>query len=171
MAECGGRAWLFGDDINTDSLAPGLYMKGPIEEMARHCLETIDPGFAAAARPGDVVVGGRNFGMGSSREQAAEALRHLGIEAVVAISFAGIFYRNALNLGLLAVVCADSGRIKSGDRVRVDAEGGRVSNLSTGDSYACEALPSHLLEMVRDGGLVPHLKKKIARGVRADGRE
>lgn len=162
MGERGGRAWLFGDDIDTDSLAPGLYMKGPIEELARHCLETLDPGFAAGARPGDVVVGGRNFGMGSSREQAAEALRHLGIAAVVAKSFAGIFYRNALNLGLLAVVCAESGRITAGDRLVLDAAGGRVSNLSTGDSYACEPLPSHLLEMVRDGGLVPHLEKKLA---------
>ena len=163
MGERGGRAWLFGDDINTDALAPGLYMKGPIEEMARHCLETIDPGFAAAARPGDVVVGGRNFGMGSSREQAAEALRHLGIAAVVAISFAGIFYRNALNLGLLAVVCAESARIRPGDRLRIEAERGMVSNLSTGDSYACEPLPAHLLEMVGDGGLMPHLKKKLAK--------
>ena len=162
MGERGGRAWLFGDDIDTDSLAPGIYMKEPIEELARHCLETVDPGFAAGARPGDVVVGGRNFGMGSSREQAAEALRHLGIAAVVAISFAGIFYRNALNLGLLAVICPESGRVTAGDRLLLDAEGGRVCNLSTGDGYPCEQLPPHLMEMVLDGGLVPHLEKKLA---------
>lgn len=91
-----GRAWVFGDNIDTDVLAPGLYMKGSIAELARHCLEAVDPRFAAEARPGDIVIGGRNFGMGSSREQAVMALRELGVGAVIARSFAGIFYRNAL---------------------------------------------------------------------------
>ena len=163
MTSEGGRAWVFGDDIDTDVLAPGLYIKGPIEELARHCLENVDPSFAANVKPGDVVVAGKNFGMGSSREQAADALRHLGVVAVLARTFAGIFYRNALNLGLLALVCTDTGRIRQGDRLAVDAEAGVVRNLTTGESCACEPLPAHLMQMVRDGGLVPHLERKLAR--------
>ena len=162
MGGQGGRAWVFGDDIDTDTLAPGLYLKRPIDEMARHCLEAVDPGFAAGVAPGDVVVAGRNFGMGSSREQAVEALRHLGVDTVVAESFAGIFYRNAFNLGLLALICPGVGRIGAGERVAVDGEAGAVRNLSTGETWACEPVPAHLMDMVRAGGLVPHLKKRLA---------
>ncbi|MGH8680446.1 MAG: 3-isopropylmalate dehydratase, partial [Burkholderiales bacterium] len=87
-----GRAWVLGDNVDTDALAPGKYMKFGIEEIAKHCLEAVDPGFAAGVRPGDVVVGGRNFGAGSSREQAPQALKHLGVAALVAESFAGLFH-------------------------------------------------------------------------------
>lgn len=159
-----GRAWVFGDDVDTDVLAPGKYMKAGIEELARHCLESVDPAFAGGVRPGDVVVGQRNFGAGSSREQAPQALKHLGIAALVAESFAGLFYRNALNLGLPAVVCEQARRIRSGDSLRIDAEAGRIENLSTGEVFACEPIPPHLMQMVRDGGLVPHLERRIARG-------
>ena len=110
-----GRIWKFGDDIDTDVLAPGLYMKGPIGELAKHCLEALDPAFAREARPGDIVVAGRNFGMGSSREQAAMALKALGIAAVLAKSFARIFYRNAMNLALPVLVCPEAGAIKAGE--------------------------------------------------------
>lgn len=156
-----GRAWVYGDDVDTDLLAPGAYMKSGIKTLAAHCLEAIDPGFAAAVRPGDLVVGGRNFGMGSSREQAAQALRHLGVAAVVARSFAGIFYRNALNLGLVALVCPEAERVRAGDRLAVDAEAGRLVDHTTGETLACEPIPAHLLAMVRDGGLVPHLEKRL----------
>ena len=108
MSGAGGRAWRFGDDIDTDVLAPGIYMKKPIAELAQHCLEVVDPRFAKEVRPGDIVVAGRNFGMGSSREQAAQALIALGVAAVLAKSFAGIFYRNALNQGLLAAPATGS---------------------------------------------------------------
>src|SRR5690606_32860613 len=111
--------------------------------------------FAKTVRPGDIVVGGENFGMGSSREQAAMALRHLGVAAVVAKSFAGLFFRNALNLGLVALVCPAADRIRPGDRLSVDAEAGRITNLTTGETYACEPIPPHLVEMIRDGGLLP----------------
>jgi 3-isopropylmalate/(R)-2-methylmalate dehydratase small subunit len=158
-----GKAWIFGDNIDTDSLAPGKYMKLGIEEIAMHCLESVDATFAARVAVGDVVVGGRNFGLGSSREQAAAALRHLGVVAVVATSFAGLFYRNALNLGLAVLTCPEAARIQAGDELRVDAEAGRIVNKTTGDVLACERIPSHLLEMVRDGGLLPHLEKKLAR--------
>jgi 3-isopropylmalate/(R)-2-methylmalate dehydratase small subunit len=155
------RAWVFGDNLDTDVLAPGRYMKFGIEEIARHCLESVEPGFAQEVKPGDVVVAGRNMGAGSSREQAPAALKHLGVAALVAESYAGLFYRNALNLGLPAVVCAAAKKIRSGDRVQVDPEGGKVVNMTTGETLACEPIPSHLMQMVRDGGLVPHLEKRL----------
>lgn len=156
-----GRAWLFGDNIDTDVLAPGRYMKAGIEEIARHCLEAVDPAFAREVRPGDVVVGGRNFGAGSSREQAPQALKQLGVAALVAESFAGLFHRNALNLGLPSLVCAQAKRIRAGDRLRVDAEAGRIENLTTGETIACEPIPAHLMQIIRDGGLLPHLEKRL----------
>lgn len=156
-----GRVWKFGDNIDTDVLAPGLYMKSPLAELAKHCLEAIEPRFAKEVKPGDIVVGGRNFGMGSSREQAVMALRELGIGAVVAPSFAGIFYRNALNLGLLALVCADAAHIRADAVLAVDAENAELHDLDTGKRYACEPLPAHLLQMIADGGLLPSLEKKL----------
>lgn len=163
MSDGTGRAWVFGDNVDTDVLAPGQYMKSGIDELARHCLESVEPGFAGNVQAGDVVVGRRNFGTGSSREQAPEALKQLGVAALVAESFAGLFYRNALNLGLAAVVCPDAQRIRAGDRVRVDPEAGRIENLSTGEVLACEPIPAHLMQMLSDGGLVPHLEKRLAR--------
>ena len=157
------RAWVFGDNVDTDVLAPGRYMKFGIEEIARHCLEAVDPSFASNVKPGDVVVGGRNFGAGSSREQAPQALKVLGVEAVIAPSFAGIFYRNALNLGLVVLECADAGRIQPGDDVAVDPEAGRIENRTRGETLACEPIPAHLMAMVRDGGLLLHLEKRLAR--------
>ena len=158
-----GRVWRFGDNLNTDVLAPGAYMKFGIEEIARHCLEAIEPRFAKEVQPGDVLVAGRNCGTGSSREQAPQALKHLGVAALVAESFAGLFYRNALNLGLPALVCAEAKRIRADDRLRVDAESGRIDNLTTGETIACEPIPPHLMQMIRDGGLLPHLEKRLAR--------
>ena len=158
----GGRAWLFGDYIDTDALAPGLYMKGSIEELASHCLEAVDVDFATNVALGDFVVAGRNFGMGSSREQAAQALKHLGVTAVLARSFAGIFYRNALNLGLPAVECDATDTISAGDRLRIDLAVGKIENLTQGAVFACEPIPKHLLGLVCDGGLVPHLEKRFA---------
>jgi 3-isopropylmalate/(R)-2-methylmalate dehydratase small subunit len=155
------RAWVFGDDIDTDVLAPGRYMKAEIAEMARHCLEAIDPSFASSVKPGDILVAGRNFGAGSSREQAPAALKHLGIAALVAESFAGLFYRNALNLGLPALVCRDAKRIRSGDELKIDYERGAILDLTTRETFAFEPIPGHLMEMVRDGGLLPHLEKRL----------
>jgi 3-isopropylmalate/(R)-2-methylmalate dehydratase small subunit len=149
--------------VDTDALAPGQFMKFGIEEIARHCLEAVEPGFAAAVRPGDVVVAGRNFGAGSSREQAPQALKALGVAALVAESFAGLFYRNALNLGLPALACRDAKRIRAGDRVRVDAEAGRIDDETTGETLACEPIPPHLMQMIRDGGLLPHLEKRLGK--------
>jgi 3-isopropylmalate/(R)-2-methylmalate dehydratase small subunit len=162
VSERFGRAWVFGDNVDTDALAPGAYVKYGIEEIARHCLESIDPAFAANVRPGDVLVGGRNFGAGSSREQAAEALRHLGVATVVAPSFAGIFYRNALNLGLLALVCPSAGRIPAGARVMIDREVAQLVDVDTGTVHRCEPIPAHLRALVEAGGLVPWLERRLA---------
>jgi 3-isopropylmalate/(R)-2-methylmalate dehydratase small subunit len=158
--EC-NRAWVFGDNIDTDVMAPSAYMMKSVEEVAKHCLEAVDPAFAQSVRPGDAFVAGENLGIGSSREQAPQALMLLGIRAVLAKSFARIFYRNALNLGLPALVCAQTDRINKGDALRIDPLGGSVDNLTTGERLACEPLPAHLLEMIGDGGLLPHLKKRL----------
>ncbi|MGE5639760.1 MAG: 3-isopropylmalate dehydratase [Clostridia bacterium] len=157
------KAWVFGDNVDTDAIAPGRYMKGGIDELAKHALESLDGSFSKSMRPGDFVVAGRNFGCGSSREQAPEALRHLGVAALIAESFAGLFYRNALNLGLPAVACPQAKRIRPDDRLAVDFSGS-VKNLTTGETYACEPIPPHLLEMVRDGGLLAHLEKRLKGG-------
>lgn len=157
-----GRVFLFGDDIDTDQLAPGAFMHGGIEALARRCLETVRPGFAEAARPGDIVVAGRNFGMGSSREQAAEALRHLGVAGVVALSFAGIFYRNAINLGLPVMVAADLGSIEDGDLAELDVESGELRLIEKHEVLRLEPLPGNLKRLLADGGLVPHLKNRFA---------
>lgn len=157
-----GRVFLFGDDIDTDQLAPGQYMKGGIEMLSQHCLEPVRPDFAGSVRPGDIVVAGRNFGMGSSREQAAEALRHLGIAAVVARSFAGIFYRNAINLGLPALIAADIADISDGDAVEFDLEAGELRLKAKRKIVKLEPLPDNLKRMLADGGLVAHLKKRFA---------
>jgi len=157
------RAWVLGDNVDTDAIAPGRYMKFGIAEIAPHCLEALLPEFARGVKPGDVVVGGRNFGAGSSREQAPAALKHLGVTALVAESFAGLFYRNALNLGLPAVVCAEARRIRDGDLLRVSFEQGEIANLTTGETLQCEPIPAHLMQMVRDGGLLAHLEKRLGR--------
>lgn len=158
-----GRIFLFGDDIDTDQLAPGAYMRGGIEELAAHCLEGIRPDFASGVRPGDILVAGRNFGMGSSREQAPEALRHLGIAGVVALSFAGIFYRNAINLGLPVLVAADISPVADGDAGVLDMAAGELRLPERGEVIRLESLPENLRALLADGGLVPHLKKKFAK--------
>ena len=162
MSERFGRAFVYGDGINTDMLAPGIYMKHPITTIAAHCLESVDPDFARTVKPGDVVVAGQGFGIGSSREQAAEALKHLGVVAVLARSYGGIFYRNALNFGLPVLVCADVGEIGAGDLVSVDAATGAVRNQTRGVTLTASPLPQFLLDMISDGGLVPHLEKRFA---------
>ncbi len=157
------KAWVFGDNLDTDVIAPGRYMKFGIEEIAKHCLESVAPAFATEVKPGDAVIAGRNMGVGSSREQAPEALKHLGVSALVAESFAGLFYRNAINLGLPAVVCPQAKRIQPGDELRIDYERGRLANLTRGEELACEPIPAFLMTIIRDGGLMPHLEKKLAR--------
>lgn len=163
MKGISGRVFVFGDDINTDVMAPGLYFKAPMEEMARHCMEAVDPAFAREVRPGDIVVAGRNFGVGSAREQAAMALTHLGVGAVLARSFGRIFYRNALNFGLPVLVFPEAGLIRPGEVLAVDPVSGRIERPASGDSWVVQGLPAHLMEMVGAGGLMPWLKLRLAK--------
>ena len=161
MKQRAGCAWVFGDDINTDVMAPGLYFKSSMEEMAKHCLETVNPDFARQVQPGDIVVAGRNFGVGSAREQAVMALTHLGVGAVLAVSFGRIFYRNALNFGLPALAWPEAWTVLQGDRLRVDPVAGRIENERSGALHAVPGIPAHLMAMVEAGGLMPWLKIRL----------
>lgn len=161
-----GHAWVYGDNIDTDQLAPiHSYKNREAGEGCKFCLESLDPDFAGAVEEGDIFVAGANMGIGSSREQAPLHLKLLGIRAVLAKSFSRIFYRNTLNFGVPALICADVGRINRGDRLRVDPLQGRIDNLTTGETLTCEPLPEHLMEMIGNGGLMGHLKKKLKQEV------
>lgn len=157
-----GKAWVFGDEINTDVMAPGLYFKSSMEEMARHCLEAVDPGFAASVAPGDIVVAGHNFGVGSAREQAALAFRHLKVGAILAESFGRIFYRNALNFGVPALFFPQSADIDPGDVLAVDPVTGSIENRNSGQRYTVDGIPEHLMQIIQAGGLMPWLKHRLA---------
>ena len=141
-------------------MAPGAWMQHGIEVIAQHCLETLRPEFAAQVRPGDVIVAGPDFGIGSSREQAAAALRHLGVAAVIAPSFAGLFFRNAFNLGLLLLACRDCERIAEGESLGVDAASGRITR-ADGEVLQADPTPPFLLDMVAAGGLLPQLQRRF----------
>ena len=157
------KVWHVGDDIDTDALAPGAFMQHDIDVIAQHCLENVLPEFATQARPGDIIVAGRNFGIGSSREQAAAALVHLGIAAVVAPSYSGLFFRNAFNLGLLLLTCPKTDMLRNQELV---APVGIAQTLyyASGLTVECEPVPEFLLTMARDGGLLASLKKRKSRG-------
>ena len=155
------RVWKFGDNINTDILAPGVYIKSPIDELASHCLESIDPSFASKVAEGDVIVAGNNFGMGSSREQAAQVLRELGITAVIAVSFGGIFYRNAFNIGLPAIISKDVLKITTDHQIKLDLKAGRIRNVTTNRDLVGEKVPENLLTLIEAGGLVPYLEYNL----------
>ena len=157
-----GKAWVFGDEMNTDTMAPGRYFKEPIEVLAQHCLEVVDPDFAKRVEPGDIVVGGRNFGVGSAREQAAMAFRHLGVGAILAVSFSRIFYRNAINFVLPLLVFPQAADTEAGAVLEVDPVAGIIRNESSGETYEVDGIPQHLMQMIEVGGLMPWLKQKYA---------
>ncbi|MBU2549861.1 MAG: 3-isopropylmalate dehydratase small subunit [Proteobacteria bacterium] len=157
-----GRAFVFGDDVDTDAIIPARYLNTTDPaELAEHCMEDADPDFASTVRPGDVIVAGKNFGCGSSREHAPVAIKAAGVGCVVAASFARIFYRNAFNTGLVLVESADAaGGVAPGETIEVDLEAGRISNLSRDRIFSFEPVPPFMLELVNDGGLMPYLMKK-----------
>ena len=157
-----GRALVFGDDISTDQITPGKYLKLTEAEAALHAMEGIDPTFTTRVRQGDLLVGGRNFGSGSSREYAASSLRIAGIAAVIAPFFARIFFRNAINQGLAVLECADAGRIREGDELEVDVVAGEVRDLTQGLVLPATKLPPHILELIAAGGMVPWLEHWLA---------
>jgi 3-isopropylmalate dehydratase small subunit len=157
-----GRVWKYGDNINTDIISPGQYMSLPVEKQAVHAMEAIDPDFAKKVQPGDILVAGNNFGSGSSRETAQMVLKHLQIGAIIADSFARIFYRNSINVGLPVVEMVNTSVIQEGDEIEVDLLAGRIINHTQGTEYKGTKLPEHLIEMVTLGGLEPYLAKKLS---------
>lgn len=159
-----GRAWKFGDDIDTDAIIPGRYLviNDPLE-LAEHLFEGVRPEMATQLRKGDIIVAGENFGCGSSREHAPLALKGAGITAVVAKSFARIFFRNAINIGLPLFICSEVDGIRDGDSIEIDMAGGVIHNQSRGESYKTTPLPLFLQEIVEAGGLVEYTKRMVAR--------
>jgi 3-isopropylmalate/(R)-2-methylmalate dehydratase small subunit len=159
-----GKAWKYGDDVNTDVIFPGKYtytINDP-NEMAKHALEDLDPSFARNVQENDIVVVGKNFGCGSSREQAATCLKFAKVGAVVAKSFARIFFRNAINTGLALIQCPEAvDAIENGEIVSIDFEKGELT--CKGGIFRFPPLPEFVLRIIQDGGLIPHTKKKLAR--------
>jgi 3-isopropylmalate/(R)-2-methylmalate dehydratase small subunit len=158
------RAVKLGDNVDTDVILPGKYLAlTDPTELREHAMEGLSPGFASKFVDGAVIVAGENFGQGSSREHAAIALKAAAVKCVVAESFARIFYRNAINIGLPAVECPGIlTRVADGDQVSVDLEQGKIMNLNTGTTANTEPIPPHLLQVLNDGGIIEHLKKKRA---------
>lgn len=155
-----GKAWKFGDSISTDHIAPGRYfhLRTNLPELAKHVLEDANPDFASLMEPGDFVVAGRNFGLGSSREHAPRIIKLAGVNAVLAQSFARIFFRNSINVGL-PVLEIDTSGIKQGDELEVDLEAGTVRNVTRDQTLTFAPLPPVMVKILGDGGLVEHFKK------------
>lgn len=155
-----GRAWKFGDDIDTDVIIQGKYLViNDPDELAKHVFENVRPDFAEKVKEGDFVVAGENFGCGSSREHAPIALKACRIEAVIAKSYARIFFRNAINIGLRAIECKEADRIEDGDELEIDYDRNVIINRTKGEEYAFTPLPDFLKEILDSGGLVSYAKK------------
>jgi len=157
-----GKVWKYGDDVNTDVIFPGKYTYQPMEpaEMAEHALEDLDPEFAKAVQPGDIIVAGKNFGCGSSREQAATCIKAAGVAAIIAPSFSRIFFRNAINSGLPVIELSEGAdAIQTGEQVGIDFSAGVVEH--DGKTYSFPPLPPEVLAILEDGGLIPHVKKAL----------
>lgn len=162
--ETGSRVWKYGDDVDTDVIVPARYLNTSVPaELAAHCMEDIDAGFAAAVEAGDVIVAGENFGCGSSREHAPMAIKASGVACVVAASFARIFYRNAINIGLPILECPEAAsEAASGDRVAIDLASGTIRNLSKGSSHSAAPFPPFMRGIIDAGGLIAYVSKKGA---------
>lgn len=154
------RVWKLPADVDTDQLAPGSTMKFGLDVIARECLKAVRPDFAAGVQRGDVIVAGPGFGIGSSREQAASVLVHLGVAAVIAPGYSGLYFRNAFNVGLLLLTCPQAERIDDGEAITFDARAGSVTRAG-GEVLALEPIPGFLLDMVEAGGLLPQLKQRL----------
>ncbi|MBE6754219.1 MAG: 3-isopropylmalate dehydratase small subunit [Ruminococcaceae bacterium] len=158
-----GNVHRFGDNIDTDVIIPARYLNtSDPAELAVHCMEDADPTFAGRVQAGDIIAAGSNFGCGSSREHAPIAIKAAGVSCVIAESFARIFYRNAINIGLPIVECpAAAQAMTQGDRVEVDFDTGRVTNLTTGAEYTAEPFPPFIQKIIEDGGLIKHISSGI----------
>jgi 3-isopropylmalate/(R)-2-methylmalate dehydratase small subunit len=155
-----GKAFKFGDNISTDHICPGRYfhLRSNLPELAKHTLEDVEPGFCTMVNPGDFVVAGLNFGLGSSREHAAVVIKMAGVAAILAKSAARIFYRNAVNVGLPILIC-DTDKIKQGDELEIDLTNSLVKNLTSGTELPVGKFPDVMLSILEEGGLIPYIKK------------
>jgi len=158
------RIWKYGDHVNTDLIIPGRYLDDyDISSLAEHAMEDLDPEFSDSVERGDIIVAGRNFGCGSSREQAPAVLKEKGVSAVFASSMARIFFRNAINVGLPVVISSDAwDLLQSGDEVDLDLSSGRLTRASDGLEISFEPLPQFLLGILESGGLVPHMRERLS---------
>ncbi len=163
MFELRGHAHKFGDNINTDIISPAKYMEQGFEAMAAHAMEGSDPNFSRSFKEGDMIVAGVNFGAGSSRETAPIALKKCGVSVVIALFFARIFYRNCINIGLPVLICPQADEIENGEELEVDLEKGLIHSMDSGRYYHCRPLPPHIMQIVRDGGLMEHIRRKQER--------
>ena len=158
-----GKVHVFGDDVNTDEIVPARYLNTTDPaELARHCMEDADPEFAGKVRPGDILVAGENFGCGSSREHAPIAIKTAGVACVVARSFARIFFRNAINIGLAIVTCPEAASDASaGDEMEIDLAAGHLRNRTTGHAFAFPPFTKEIQAIIRAGGLMPFVKSRL----------
>jgi len=158
-----GRAWKFGADIDTDAIIPARYLNtSDPEELAKHCMEDADPDFIKKMSPGDIMVAGKNFGCGSSREHAPICIKEAGISCVIARSFARIFYRNSFNVGLPIFESAEAAeKIHEGDRIEVDHQRGLITNHTSEETYKTTSIPPFMMELLEDGGLMKHIQKQL----------
>ena len=155
-----GTVWKFGDDISTDLITPGRYfhLRSNLPELAKHVMEDADPSFASKVKKGDFIVGGSNFGLGSSREHAPTIIKLAGVSAVLAKSFARIFYRNSINVGLPVLIC-DTDKIQTGDELEIDLEKGIILDRTSNLKLTFAPLPKVMINILNDGGLVAHIQK------------
>jgi 3-isopropylmalate/(R)-2-methylmalate dehydratase small subunit len=158
-----GKVWKYGDNVDTDVIIPARYLNTTKpEELAKHCMEDIDQSFAADVQPGDIMVGGWNFGCGSSREHAPIAIQASGVSCVIAASFARIFYRNSINIGFPILECPKASEaIKAGDVISVDTKTGIIVDETTGETFEAKAFPPFIDNIIAKGGLLPYLKEKL----------
>ena len=160
-----GKVFKYGDNVDTDVIIPARYLNAPSPaELAKHCMEDIDADFVSNVKAGDIMVGGANFGCGSSREHAPISIRAAGISCVIAASFARIFYRNAINIGFPILECPEAAeKINAGDEVTVDFDTGVITDLTTGETFQATAFPAFINGIIENGGLLPYLKAKQAK--------
>ena len=161
-----GKVFKYGDNVDTDVIIPARYLNAPSpEELAKHCMEDIDASFATTVKPGDIMVGGANFGCGSSREHAPISIRACGVRCVIAASFARIFYRNSINIGFPILECPEAAAaINNGDTVSVDFATGKIVDETTGETFQAVALPPFIEKIVEHNGLLPYLKARMEKG-------
>lgn len=162
-----GKCHCFGNDIDTDAIIPARYLNtSDPGELACHCMEDADPSFAGRVQAGEIIIAGKNFGCGSSREHAPVAIKAAGVAAVVAASFARIFYRNAINIGLpIFESPAAAAGIEAGDEIKIEPEKGEITNLTRGETYLAAPFPPFMQEIIAAGGLMPYVARKVRRDV------